>query len=101
MMVSLDPRLDDPKFGPLITSFAEVTLLSRDAFDFLRGNGLVNEDGELRSSVDTFQRLLGQQVKLARELHLTPASLGKVKGERPVDLPAAFARNDESGDDEA
>lgn len=91
MMVQLDPRLDDPKFGPLLTSFAQLTLLSRDCFDFLRGAGLTNGDGELRSSVDTFQRLTSAQLKLAKELHLTPSALGKLRGEKAADLAAVFA----------
>lgn len=100
-LAALDPRFDDPKYLPLLTSFAQITLLSRDCYDYLRAAGLTNSDGEFRSSVDVFQRLTSAQLKLARELGLTPASLGKVKGERPIDLAAAFARKDEEHGDEA
>jgi hypothetical protein len=88
------PNLDDSRFTPLIAAFGRATLLAGDAYEFLREHGLVNADGELRASVDVVQRLFTTQLKLARELGLTPAALGKLRNEKPVDLAAAFAEND-------
>jgi len=62
-----------------------------DAYEFLRERGLVGEDGELRKSVDTVQRLITAQLKLANALGLAPAALGKLRHERPIDLAAAFS----------
>jgi phage terminase small subunit len=89
------PNLDDSRFAPLIAAFGRATLLAGDAYEFLREHGLVNADGELRASVDVVQRLFTTQLKLARELGLTPAALGKLRNEKPVDLAAAFAENDD------
>ena len=58
--------------------------------------GLVNEDGELRARVDVVQRLFTTQLKIARELGLTPAALGKLRNEKPIDLAAAFANDDKA-----
>jgi hypothetical protein len=59
------PHLDDAKYRPLIQSFARISILGSDAFELLRERGLVNDDGELRSSVDVFQRLVNTQMKFA------------------------------------
>jgi hypothetical protein len=85
------PHLDDAKVDLLVASFARVTLLSGDSYEYLRKVGLVNEAGELRSSVDTVSRLIALQLKLARELGLSPATLGKFRNEKPADLAAALA----------
>jgi hypothetical protein len=89
-LLAVAPNLDDPRFRPLLDSFGRISLLALDGYEFLRAHGLTNAEGELRASVDTFQRLAGQQLKLARELGLTPAALGKLKNERPIDLAAAI-----------
>jgi hypothetical protein len=77
-----------------VEAFGINSLLVRDSYALLRERGLLNENGELRSSIDTLQRLMGLQLKLARELGLTPAVLGKIRNEKPVDLAGAFAETD-------
>src|SRR5258708_4824012 len=77
------PHLDDAKVELLVASIARVTLLAGDSYEYLRKAGLVNEAGELRSSVDTVSRLITLQLKLARELGLSPATLGKFRNEKP------------------
>ncbi|MBF6570423.1 MAG: hypothetical protein IVW54_16275 [Candidatus Binataceae bacterium] len=94
-LLAVAPHLDDPKFAPLLNSFGRISLLALDGYETLREGGLLNEDGELRSSVDTFQRLVGQQLKLGRELGLTPTALNKIRNEKPVDLAGAFAEGDD------
>jgi hypothetical protein len=49
------------------------------------------ETGELRPSIDTIGRLVGQQTKLATALGLTPTVLGKLKQPKRVDLAGAIA----------
>src|ERR1700736_3400411 len=73
-LLAVAPNLDDPRFAPLVAAFGRAVILSGDAYEFLRERGLVNQDGELRSSVDVVQRLFTTQLKLARELGLTPAA---------------------------
>lgn len=89
--MAVAPHLDDAKFQPLVNSFARITLLSVDAYEYLRKVGLTNDAGELGSSVDTIQRLIGTQLKLANSLGLSPAVLGKIRNEKPADLVAALA----------
>ena len=65
-MLTVAPHLNDAKFQPLVNSFARITLLGLDSYEFLRERGLVGENRELRSSVDAVQRLIGVQLKLAK-----------------------------------
>jgi len=91
------PELDDPRFAPLVASFSRISILGLDAYEFLRANGIMSEEGELRSSVDTVNRLIGAQLKLANALGLAPAALGKLRNERPIDLAAHFAQKQDDG----
>lgn len=81
---------DNRKFRYSIETFTETTILLRESFAELRSKGLIDENGELRSSIDTFTRLAALQLKYANALGLTPVSLGKFKATKP-DLAAAFA----------
>ena len=94
------PALEDPRYGPLLASFARISLLALESYEFLRANGIAGENGELRSSVETVNRLVAGQLRLAAALGLSPASLGKIKGERPIDLAAAFAHTEVSDESE-
>ncbi len=87
------PHLNQKRFAPLVASFARVSILALDVYEFLREKGIVGADGEIRSSVQNFQHLVAAQLKLAVALSLTPAALGKLKGENPEDLAAAMARH--------
>lgn len=100
-LVRVAPHLDDPRFAPLVRSFGRLTLLLEAAYDAVRDTSPLNSEGELRSSLDAIQRLSTAQLKLARELGLSPTSVRSVSKEKAVDLPAAFARVEEEGPDEA
>jgi hypothetical protein len=89
-LLKVAPMLDDPKYAPLINSFCRVSLLAADGYELLRSGGLLDANGELRSSVATVNQLIGQQLKLARELGLSPSAVSKLKKDK-LDLPAAFA----------
>jgi hypothetical protein len=90
-LLQVAPHLDDAKFGPLLHSFARISLLGLDAYEHLRLSGIVGRDGELRPSVDVIQRLITSQLRLANALGLSPLALGKLKGALPDDLAAALA----------
>jgi hypothetical protein len=92
-LVKVDPRLNQRKFAPLLSSFARISILALDSYEFLREQGLVGESGELRSSVTVVSQLIAGQLRLATALGLTPAALGKLKGESPDDLASAMARH--------
>jgi hypothetical protein len=85
-LLEVAPHLNDPKFGPLLHSFARISLLSLDSYEYLRANGLVGSDGELRSSVDVVQRLATSSLRLATALGLTPLALGKLKSPDPNEV---------------
>jgi hypothetical protein len=89
-LLKVAPLLADAKYSPLVNSFCRVSLLAIDGYELLRSGGLLDENGELRSSVTTFNQLIGQQLKLARELGLSPSAVSKLKKDK-LDLPAAFA----------
>lgn len=91
-LLAVAPHLNDPKFGPLLHSFARISILGLDSYDYLRLKGIVGADGELRSSVDVVQRLVNAQLKLANALGLTPLALGKLKPGALDDLAAALAK---------
>jgi hypothetical protein len=78
----------------VLQSFGRVSLLLSDGYEKIRGAALLNADGELRSSIDTIGRLAGVQLKLGKELGLTPSTLRALAGEKHVDLAAAFAEHD-------
>lgn len=90
-IVIQNPHLEEPRYRVLISSFAKQTILVHDAYEFLREKGLVGESGELRSSVETLNRLIGGQLKLATALGLSPSALGKLRNEKPIDLAAAMS----------
>ena len=72
-------------------------ILSLDAYEFLRENGIVGEDGEIRSSVDKFRGLSALMLKWASALGLTPAAMEKLKQEKPADdLAAKFANAEDA-----
>lgn len=80
-------HLDRPQFAPLVRSYCILTLKIADANDAMRDRSILNEHGELRSSLDFLQRLISSQMKLARELCLTPAtarSMGREQQRRDL-----------------
>jgi hypothetical protein len=91
----LASHLDNPVFTPVLQSFGRVSLLLDDAYEKLRSGDLIGEDGELRPSIDTVRRLAETQTKLAKELGLTPLTLRALGREKPADLVALYAEDDE------
>lgn len=90
----LAPHLDDRAFGPVLQSFGRISLLLADSYEKIRNQELLDDHGELRSSVDTIRRLADTQAKLAEKLGLTPATLRTFTREKAADLAAAFVESD-------
>lgn len=100
LLVDAPAHVNPRRFKYAIETGARAIVLTRDAYEFLRERGMTNEDGELRSSVDVVQRLLSTTLKILRELNLTPAAMGKLRNERPIDLVGAMSENDGKDDTE-
>lgn len=67
-------RLDDPIFRPVLQSFCEISILKQLAYAELKDKPLLDDRGELRTSIESFRKLAEAQVRIARELGLTPAA---------------------------
>lgn len=92
-LLKVEPLLADAKYSALVNSFCRISLLAIDGYELLRAGGLLDENGELRPSVATFNQLVGQQLKLARELGLSSSAASKITKTKP-DLVAAFEVTD-------
>lgn len=89
---NLVPHLDKPEFLPLVRSFVRVTLLIERAYEVLRDGKIVDDAGELRSSLTSINTLMKTQSALARELGLSPSSLKSIGTQRQtLDLEAIRA----------
>jgi hypothetical protein len=94
-VVRAEPTLKDPKFRPLLLSFARLTLLIEKAYDRIadKDDLISPETGELGSSLDTISRLIAQQTKLGAALGLSPDVVPATPN-RGFDLTAALDRAD-------
>ena len=104
-MLTVAPHLNDAKFQPLVNSFARITLLGLDSYEFLRERGLVGEKGQLlvecRCRSAAYRRP-AQTSKRARPI----AVVARFATKSRQDLAAALARHVEdaevvSGGDES
>ena len=65
--------LTDLRWRPALGSLARVTLLLERSYQLLKERPtLLNEDGELCSSIDVFRRLVDSQAGLLKSLGLMP-----------------------------
>jgi len=91
------PHVDQPQFAVVLRGFAMITLTLERSYAALRDRDVMStKTDELRSSIDTIGRLVGQQSKLAAALGLTPTVLGKLRKEKPVDFVSAMAAHAEA-----
>jgi len=89
---TIAPHVDRPEFAAVLRGFAMITLMLERSYAALRDHDVISaETGELRPSIDTVARLVGQQTKLATALGLTPTVLGKLRQPKRVDLAGAIA----------
>ncbi len=84
-------RLDDPRFRPALQSLARLTLLLERSYEHLKGReSLLNEKGELCTSVDVIRRLCESQASLLKMMGLTPTSVLPDQPDREIE--AAYER---------
>jgi hypothetical protein len=83
--------LDDVRYRPALANLARITLLLQRSYETLRQReSLLNEDGELCSSIDVVRRLAGTQADLLKQLGLMPTSV--LPDDRAGSLDAVFER---------
>lgn len=82
------PHLNDPRFVPILRTFAYISNVLDRAYMRLETTDLINpKTGELRYSVDVLRRLAETHMMLARELKLSPRA-GRIG---VMDLAGAIA----------
>jgi hypothetical protein len=74
-LATIAPHLADPKYRPALQSLARITLLVDRAYETLRERPLLDENGELRPSLDTLRRMIGTQSDLLKAVGLMPTSV--------------------------
>jgi hypothetical protein len=79
---------------PALRAWAELEVLSRQAYDKLRERGIVADDGTPYALVDVYQRLRKAQLSFERELAMTPKSRSDIQsgGRSPLPLDATYER---------
>jgi len=90
------PHLENPVFLTMLQSFCRISLLLERGYASLRDGSLLDDEGELRSSVDAVRRLAETQVRLAKELGLTPSTLRALAKDKTFDLAAELANVEEA-----
>jgi hypothetical protein len=73
-VVAMVPAIDKPEYRPLVYNYARIAKLCEQAYSHLHEGGLVNDEGELRASLNTYRQLTAELRAAARELGLTPTS---------------------------
>jgi hypothetical protein len=90
------PELDNPRFHPVLKTFAAAVVLSRELQKNLAEKGLFHETGEVKfRTAATLLKNWSFIFKAAGALGLTPISLHNmgIERTRPVDLVEALARH--------
>jgi hypothetical protein len=69
-------NLPDLKYRPVLLALARVSVLASRAYKHLKDrDSLLDEKGQLCSSIDTFRRLTSTQLDLFKAVGLTPSAL--------------------------
>jgi hypothetical protein len=69
-------NLSNPRYRPALQTAARLTLLVDKTYELLKErNSLLNEDGEISSSLDAFRRLCDSQLAALKSLGLLPTSI--------------------------
>lgn len=90
-LATIAPHLADLKYRPALQSLARISLLVDRAYETLKGRSLLDENGELRPSLDTLRRLIGTQSDLLKAVGLMPTSI-LPDGHQHRTMDAVFAR---------
>jgi hypothetical protein len=92
-LLTYAPHLRDVRYAVGVNSLCLITCKIRDCNNALLHRPVLNESGELRSSLDTIGRLVSVQLKLLKSLGLTPDTLNEIMGgPRGGALDGAFER---------
>jgi hypothetical protein len=70
---TLSPTLDNPLYGPQLTTYCRLTLMLHDTYERLQDKELVRDD-DLHPGLDAVRRLALAQARLAESLGLTPGT---------------------------
>ena len=89
-LATIAPHLADPRYRPALQSLARITLLVDRAYETLRDRPLLDENGELRPSLDTLRRMIGTQSDLLKAVGLMPTSVQPDSQHKTLD--AVFER---------
>lgn len=92
----LDRTLDDPRMGPALRVLARVHSLAEEVTARLADMGLLDEDGELKPSLEMARRLADTEMRLLGALGLTPAAMRAGRARPPIDFDAVYARIEEA-----
>ena len=68
-------NLADPRWRPALVSLARTTVLLDRMYEALRDRPLLDDKGELRSSIDVLRRMISTQQSLLGSLGLLPTSV--------------------------
>src|ERR1700687_4199446 len=60
--------------GPAVKAWSELEVLAALAYENLREGGILNDAGEPRALLETYQRLRKTQLAFERELGMTPSA---------------------------
>lgn len=69
------PNLDDDKYRPVVESFARLTIMIVDSYEFITKSGIIApKSGELRPSMTVLRQLMDSQLRMAIVFGVTPAA---------------------------
>jgi hypothetical protein len=92
-MIKVAPHLDRAVFGPALQAFCRIALVARNSYAWLQENdSFINEDGELKDSLEKIARINAMVIKAAKSLGLTPDSFSEFVHEFGVIDEATDAR---------
>jgi hypothetical protein len=96
------PWIDDSD-APACRAWAQLEILSDQAYAVLRTVGILNREGEPRRLLTDIRQLRQAQLAYARELGMTPAARMAIKAngtKAALDLAAAMAAGDTEAEED-
>jgi len=97
-VVAMVPAVDKPEYRPLIYNYARIAILCEQAYSYLHEGSLINSEGELRASLNTYRQLTAELRAAARELGLSPTSAALLA--KPVQFLDLDSMRDHEDEDE-
>jgi len=101
-LITQAPHLDNPIYRPLINSYIRTCMLLERCYVVLGTDAaLLDEDGELRPSIDTCRRLAESAAKLAKALCISPETFKAMTKERQAKSLEQLRREADEAEAEA